>query len=202
MLCPNDQPTRLLVENVDKLTSWMSHDNRTDPEILSWIPKYILMRGDKPLSTMGFMSPQFKALAASQDLIGWRDFTKGHISAHFFAIQLLHLAMSSSYLNGEDWTRQFITRLLQITHSQWIFQIISLHDKIHSYLRNKKAEEILQQINKLLEVALEEVPEDSRFLLEINFSGLSKSRLETQTYWMIAMEAAIKAKALKLARGA
>jgi hypothetical protein len=70
MLCPDNNCTRLLVENVDELTKWMSQENQTDPEILYWIPKYILMRGDKPLSTMGFMSPQFKALAASQDLIG------------------------------------------------------------------------------------------------------------------------------------
>jgi hypothetical protein len=79
MLCSDDNRTRLLVENVDELTKWMSQDNKTDPEILYWIPKYILMRGDKPLTMMGFMSPQFKALANSQDLIGWRDFTEGHI---------------------------------------------------------------------------------------------------------------------------
>jgi hypothetical protein len=70
MLCPNDNHTRLLVENVDELTKWMLQEKQMDPEILYWIPKYILMRGDKPLSTMRFMSPQFKVLAASQDLIG------------------------------------------------------------------------------------------------------------------------------------
>ncbi len=121
MLCPDDNRTRLLVENVDELTMWMSQDNKTDPEILYWIPKYILVRGDKPLSMMGFMFPQFMALANSQDLIGWRDFTEGHISTHFYAIQTFQLAMSSSYLNGEDWTKQFISKILKITHSQWIF---------------------------------------------------------------------------------
>jgi hypothetical protein len=64
----------------------MSQDNQTDPEILYWIPKYILMRGDIPLSAMGSMSPQFKALATSQDLIGWKDFTVDHILTHFYAI--------------------------------------------------------------------------------------------------------------------
>ncbi len=160
------------------------------------------MRGDKPLSTMGFMSPQFKALATSQDLIGWRDFTKGHISTHFHAIQTFHLAMSSSYLNGEDWTKQFISKLLQITHSQWIFRNISLRDKTHGYLCNKKAEEIIQQINVLSEVAPEEVPENSRFLLEINSSELSTFHLDIQTYWTLTMDAALKAKALESARGA
>ena len=119
------------------------------------------MRGGIPLSAMGFMSPQFKALTASQDLIGWRDFTVGQISTHFYAIQSFHLAMSSSYLNGEDWTRQFISRILQLTHLQWIFRNISLHDKTNGFLCNKKADEILQLINEFAEVAPEDVPEDS-----------------------------------------
>jgi hypothetical protein len=129
MLCPDEDCTKLLIENVDDLTEWMAQDNKTDPEILYWIPKYILMRGDKPLSEMGYMSPQFKALARSQDLIGCRDFTEGYISTHFYEIQSFHLAMSSSYLSGKDWTKQYISKLLQITHSQWIYCNISLHNR-------------------------------------------------------------------------
>jgi hypothetical protein len=70
MLCPDEDCTRLLMESVNKLTEWMARDNNTNPEILFWIPKYILMRGVKPLLDLGIMSPQFKALACSQDLIG------------------------------------------------------------------------------------------------------------------------------------
>ena len=47
--------------------------------------------------------------------------------------------------------------------------------------KQKKADEILQLINEFSEVAPEEVPEDSRFLLEIIFSELTKSHLEIQT---------------------
>ena len=187
MLCLDNSQTKLLGENVDDLISWMSRDDQTDPEILYWIPKYILMRGNRPLSAMGFMSPEF---------------TEGHISTHFYAIQSFHLAMSSSYLNGEDWTKQFISKLLQITHSQWIFRNFSLHDRTHGYLRNKKADKILQLINKLSDIAPEEIPDDCRFLREINFSELAKSHLKNQTYWTLAMDAAIKAKALELARSA
>ncbi len=91
------------------------------------------MRDAKPLSEMGSMSPQFRALAASQDLIGWREFTEGHISIHFYAIQSFHLTMSC-YLNRESWTSQFISKLLQIMHSQWIFRNFSLHNKSNGYL--------------------------------------------------------------------
>jgi hypothetical protein len=110
--------------------------------------------------------------------------------------------MSSSYLNGENWTKQFISRILQTTHSQWIFQNVSLHNRMHGHVHNQKAEEILQQINVLLDLALEEVPKASQFLLEINFSKLSKSHLKTQKYWMLAVDAALKAKALELVWGA
>jgi hypothetical protein len=63
-------------------------------------------------------------------------------------------------------------------------------------------EEILQQINILLDLAPKKVPEASQFLLEINFSELSKSHLKTQKYWTLLVDAALKAKALELARGA
>ncbi len=79
MLCPDEDRTKLLTETVNELTKRMAQDDRTDPEILYWIPKFILMRGNKPFSEMGTMSHQFRALAKSQDLIGWRDFTKGYI---------------------------------------------------------------------------------------------------------------------------
>jgi hypothetical protein len=102
MLCPDNDTTRLLIENVDKLSKWLDTDGRTDPELAYWIPKYILMQRDKSFSTMGYMSPKSKALAESQDQIGWRNFTEGHISTHFYEIQTFHLAMSSSLLNGAD----------------------------------------------------------------------------------------------------
>jgi hypothetical protein len=67
MLCPDYDRTRLLIENVDKLSTWLDMDSRTDPELVYWIPKYILMQGDKPFSTLGYMFSKLKALAESQD---------------------------------------------------------------------------------------------------------------------------------------
>jgi hypothetical protein len=82
----------------------METDSRTDPELIYWIPKYILMQNDKPFSWLGYMSQKMHALAESQDKIGWRNFTEGYISSRFYNIQRFHLLMSSSYLNGSGWT--------------------------------------------------------------------------------------------------
>jgi hypothetical protein len=109
--------------------------------------------------------------------------------------------MSSSYLNGDDWTKQLISNILQLTHSQWIFRNISFHDKKNGYLYNKMVEELLQHINSLSDLAPEDLPESSHFILEINFSELSTYHLETQKYWTLAVDAALKANALEYARG-
>jgi hypothetical protein len=117
---------------------------------------------------LGYMSSKLKALAESQDQIGWKNFTEVHISTHFYEIQTFHLVMSSSFLNRTDWTKQFITKILQIMHSQWIYQNISLHNKNQGYLHNKRSEELMKEMESLADLAPEEVPETSRFLLEIN----------------------------------
>ena len=112
------------------------------------------------------------------------------------------LAMSSSYLNEEDWTKQFISKILQLTHSQWIFRNISFHYRKNGYLQNKTAFELLQHINSLLEISPEELPESSHFLLEIIFLELLKHYLETQWYWTLAADATLKANSLEQALGA
>jgi hypothetical protein len=68
-------------------------------------------------------------------------------------------------------------------------------------IHNKKANKIMQQINVLSDLAPEEVPEDSQFLLEINFSELSSYHLETQKYWTLAVDAASRPKHWSLLEG-
>jgi hypothetical protein len=101
--------------------------------------------------------------------------------------------MSSSFLNGTNWTKQFITKILQITHSQWIYQNILLHDKRQGYLHNKRSAEMMKEMEALSDLAPEDVPEASRFLLKINFTELSKCHIETQKYWTLAVNAALAA---------
>jgi hypothetical protein len=198
----NKDRTQLLIDNTDKLGQWLERDDITDPELAYWIPKYILMRGNKPFGDMGAMSTGMKALAQSQDNIGYRNIMEGYILIHFYEIQNFYLAMSSSFLNGANWAKQFILKLLHITHSQWIFRNISLHDRINGYLHKKKSEEIVLELESLAGTAPENVPAESQFLLEINFSNLTKSHIESQKYWILAVNATLTAQRCQVALGA
>jgi hypothetical protein len=133
------------------------------------------MRGNKPFASLGGMSLRMKALVISQDKIGWQNFMEGCISTHFYFIQHYHLALSGSYLNGSDWTKSLISKLLHITHLQWIYRNFTLHNTICGYL-HKKNLDIQLTIEELADTAPEEVPEESKFLLEINFGDLTKKR--------------------------
>ena len=53
--------------------------------------------------------------------------------------------------------------------------------------------QVLEQIAELAEVEPEEVPVESRFLLEVDFSRLVLDRTERQEYWVAAMLAAVRA---------
>jgi hypothetical protein len=180
MQCPNKDRTRLLIENVAELEKWMETDGRTDPELIYWIPKYILMQNDKQFTQLGYMSKKMCTLADSQDKIRWRNFMEGYISSYFYNIQWFHLSMSSNYLNGADWTKQFIFKILQLTHSQWIYRNISLYDRCHGYLRKKQLKSLFQTIEELSDLSPVEVPNNGRFLLKFNFTELTKAHLETQ----------------------
>ena len=64
------------------------------------------------------------------------------------------------------------------------------------------ADEITIELESLAGLAPEDVPAESRFLLEINFSDLNNSNVETQQYWILAINAALTEQRLQRARGA
>jgi hypothetical protein len=110
--------------------------------------------------------------------------------------------MSTSYLNSADSSKQFINKILKITHSQWIYRDISLQDKHQGCFHDKRSKELLHEISELSKLTPEEVPESSHFLLEINFTDLTSALQEAQRYWMLVVNAALKNQSLKASRGA
>ena len=192
-VCPDEDRTRLFKDNVAQLEKWMRKDGNTNEELSYWVTKYLLMRGTKPFAELGRMSPAMTRLATSQDEIGWRNFTEGRISKEFHKIQQLHLMHSTSPLNGDDWVKQFISRVLHITHSQWIYRNFTLHDRMKGYLRLKDRLLTLADIETLLDTQPHELPKESGFLLEMDLDRLCNSDIEQQKYWVYAMKAARKA---------
>ena len=188
--CPNEDRTLLLKQDAEELGAWLCEHDNSHPEIAYWVPKYILCRGAIKFAELGNMSPEMRRTAEAQDRIGWRNFMEGRISIEFRNMQQLHLLSSESLLTTASWSRLFISKILHITHSQWILRNFMLHNTLHGYLSMNNRMDILRHVESLLETREDEIPEDRKFLLELDISDIASLDYNSQNYWVQAITAA------------
>jgi ribonuclease HI len=187
--CTNVDRRKLLEADTTELIRWMSLGENTHPDITSWVEQFILSQ-DSPLRRVPHCSPEIQDLAHEQTVIGWRNFMEGRISKQFYRLQYCHLINAQTNMTAASWTRTFISKLLHITHSQWIFRNFMLHEQTHGLLRMREKNAILLQIEALSLSNKIDLPEHSRFLLEFDIGRLQQADYETQCYWVRAVEAA------------
>jgi hypothetical protein len=132
--------------------------------------------------------------AAGQDLIGWTKFLHGKVSVEIASIQRIHCVLSATCrMTGSDWMKAFISQLLRISHSQWIFHNYTLHDKQRGYLHLRLRADILHEVHRMLDTPPSEVPPESQYLLELDHSSMYTASYEDQAYWVLAVKAAHRA---------
>ena len=86
-----------------------------------------------------------------------------------------------------------VSQLMHASHNQWILRNFTLHDKQRGYLRLQQRKDLLRELDRLIDTPPEEVPEGSRYLLELDYSDLYNASFEQQSYWVLAMKAARRA---------
>ena len=96
-------------------------------------------------------------------------------------------------MSVDDWMSAFISKLLHIAHSQWIYCNVSKHQNKLGLIRHAERQELLLEIDRLIHIRPDEVPEESKFLLEVDFAWLQKGDLTSQNYWVHAVKAAVVA---------
>ena len=62
-----------------------------------------------------------------------------------------------------------ITQLLQVTHAEWIYQCLLVHNSTSGTLINLHKTELLEEIANQLSMGAENLMEDDKYLLECTF---------------------------------
>jgi hypothetical protein len=75
-------------------------------------------------------------------------------------------------LNGRDWVKSFISELVAISHTQWVFHNITLHDKRQGFVAVTRKKELIAEIEKLHSTPIDDIPTESKFLLDCNLDEL------------------------------
>ena len=139
----------------------------------------------------------YRELARSMDVIGWRRFMEGMISREVFEIQRRSTAEGKQAISLKKWGINLVMKLLEVTHGQWLYRNVRVHDSIAGELASKRKEEIRKALLDQFELGREGLAEEDWYLLEINLDELETSSGEDQTYWLLALKAARAAQELR-----
>ena len=84
------------------------------------------------------------ALGRSQDVIGWMHFMEGKLSKHLLDIQTLHLLSLNTMVTPHAWIWKFLSKLLDISHLQWICHNYAKHHHAQGTLCLKDHDDVLK----------------------------------------------------------
>ena len=191
--CLDEGRSLLFGEAVNELEDWMIKHDKTNRELCYWLIKYLHFRGERTMRSLGTMPPAIFQIAEDIDLIGWTDLLHGRIPVSLRIFQQDYCASMNSRMNGQDWARSFVTKLVDISHGQWMYRNFSLHSKTKGHLKLSRQADVLTEIARLSDCRPDDVPAESRFLLEVEVNTLDQKSLAHQEYWIAAMKAAVKA---------
>jgi hypothetical protein len=115
---------------------------------------------------------------------------EGMVSKEVLAIQGRTQEQGKSRISIECWCAGLVTRLLEITHGQWLYRNVHVHDALTGDLIMRRKEDIRQELLDQIELGGEGLCEEDMYLLDINLDDLDTSSGEDQTYWLLSLRAA------------
>ena len=87
-----------------------------------------------------------------------------------------------------------VSKILDISHNQWLYRNFTLHNKLNGYLHLQQQEKIIREVATLSVSDPTAIPSESRFLLEVELTAsLDAASVSTQLHWIHAMKAALTA---------
>ena len=108
----------------------------------------------------------------------------------FRRIQSDYLVDHSTRLTVDSWLKGFVGKLLELTHSQWIYRCITKHHKTKGTKVLAAREDLFQEIERLLDVGTEGVAPEDKWMLEVDIQQLQEYSLKDMQFWIHAVEAA------------
>jgi hypothetical protein len=174
------------------LMQWMGSVG-TNRDLIYLFGKYIRGRGHLKMEEIceeSHLPSSFMSFAASQDRIGWRRFLEGMVSQDLVLLAEQGEILEDCRLSVDVWMWELITRLLELTHSMWIYRNLVVHDSstgIHAIWRK---EALQVEIERQIALGGEGLEEGDQWMLEVNFTDWEDSGSEREAYWLMAIEAA------------
>merc|ERR1712115_656525 len=140
-----------------------------------------------------FTKDRLNSIAKVQDRLGWDCMLNGRIPKLFVLHQRCHLAHKKTRMTAKRWTKTLITKLLQITHKQWLLRNAKIHIKRKGDMNKEEHDKLLDKIKKLIWTDPKDLLPGNEHLLNEDFDSLGRASAIDQILWVAEMEASITA---------
>ncbi len=101
-------------------------------------------------------------------------------------IQAGFFALRGTLWKLEKSATRLVTRHLEVTHGQWLYRNVLVHDRTNGLLVMTRKEDIAARNEEQLFLGHDDLLEEDQYLLEVNLGDLHKSTGERQEYWLLA----------------
>ena len=146
---------------------------------------------------VGRRGGRLRNLAQSMDKIGWRRFMEGMISVEVAKVQSEMEEAGQCKLTVKSWCEGLVLKLLEVTHGQWLYRNVHVHDRVSGEHAMRRKESIRAELEYQMSLGENGLAEEDRYLLELNLDDLDHSTGEDQAIWLLALKAARKARRLR-----
>jgi hypothetical protein len=197
--CPEMGRAAAFQESTNAVKNWMETSG-THPHVKLLLLRYLRGRGMTSCLECANsldLPPIFCEYAAAQDAIGWDNFVMGMISHKLLAIQSAHFHTAGKSYLATRWIAGLMTQLLQVTHTQWIYRCMLVHDCTTGTMISAHKVDLLKEIEHQLTLGPEGLAKEDRFLLECNFDNITSTTGELQGYWLLGIQAAREASLIR-----
>ena len=192
LYCNEAGRVETMLKTIDLVDDWLVESD-TDPELRDCLIRYARSRGDEPMEYICMGIPRFRRMSLEQDKLGWRRFMEGLIPQSLVDLQYHFQTIRGSRRTIKAWASGLVIKLLEVTHGQWLYRNVVVHDATAGTLVTQRKEEIQREIEDQQALGAQDLQEEDHYLLEVNLEDLETSSGERQEYWLLAIQAARRA---------
>ena len=173
--------------------SWMRR-SYTHPEIILAIGSYLRYRGRVPMKKICLDYPILTQVAIEIDLLGWKNFTEARLPNTLFIIQEAWLQTCRTQFHIISWTKQFLTRIINLTRRQWLYRNAKIHIAHVEGITLATHERIMNRTKSLMATDPMDLLPQHRPLLQVDFKTLGEGPTVDRQLWIASVESAIMSK--------
>jgi len=191
--CQEEGRQQMLKHSVKELDDWMI-TTPVDAHLRTMITRFLLAQDSKTMKEcVSGQSTILHTLAEVHDRLGWDNFVEGRISVLFLEAVKPELAGRLSRLTPERWCRTLVSKLLQLTHKQWLFRNSHVHYNKLEGLTSQQHEQIFDKVKEMMWTDPADLLSKHRYLLEDDFEILGEAASGVRLQWIASMESALGA---------